>query len=278
MTKPDAAVAATDVVSRPPLLGQGLASGALAALLFGLALAGDVPLLGGVVVVQVLMALGFLALVEAPAGGGVFLLSAGAAVAADVVVWVDDGAVGGLAGVVAVALVAGLLHQLCRRDRSRVTESLADTFLVVVLGCSTASLLAAQLHPEGTWPLRAALAAAGVALLAGRIGDAVIRRPALAVGATRAWPGLLLSLGAGVAAAVLVADGHLENGQAALLGLVVAAAVAIADLAIDLAASELTVAPEDARRVAALRPVAVLLPFTLLGPVVLLAVRLLESS
>lgn len=264
-------------ISRPPLLAQGLVAASVAGALLGLAVAGDLPLLVGIVALQALTALAFLALVEAPASAGVFLIGALAAGAADAVVWFDDGEVGGLAGVGGLALVGGLLHQLCRRERSRVTESLADTFFVVVLGCSSACLLAALLQPGGTWPLRAGLAAAGVALLAGRVGDVIVHRPALAFGATRAWPGLLLALGSGVAVAVLVGGAHLERSEAALVGLVVAATVAATDLLVDLAASELTAAPHDARRVAALRPVSVVLPFALLGPVLLLVVRLIEG-
>ncbi|MGZ4604195.1 MAG: hypothetical protein ACXV0U_11440, partial [Kineosporiaceae bacterium] len=75
---------------RPPVLRQGLAAGLLGAGLLGLAVAGDVPLLVGVVVLQALVGLGFLALVDAPASGGVFLLGTAAAVAADVVVEVED--------------------------------------------------------------------------------------------------------------------------------------------------------------------------------------------
>ena len=265
------------VAPRLPVLLQGLLSGGLGAGLLGLAVLGDLTLLGGIVVVQLLVVLGFLALVDAPASGGVFLLGAAATGGADLVVSLDDGKVGGLAGVVGLSLVGGLLHQLMRRERARVTESLADTFVVVTMTCSAVCLLAAQHHDGGTWPIRAALAAAGVALLAGRLGDAVVHRPALAVGATRAWPGLLLALGAGVAAATVVADGHLSTDRAALVGLVAAAAVAAVDLGVDLAAAELTSAPSDARRVAALRPVSSFLPYALLGPVVLLAVLLLDQ-
>lgn len=283
----------TTVASRPPLLGQGLASAAVGAALLGLAVLGDKPLLGGVVVLQVLLGLGFLALVDAPASGGIFVLGTAATIVADLVVVLDDGRVGGLAGVVALSLVGGLLHQLIRRERSRVTESLADTFVVVVLVCSAVCLPAALTHPGGAWPVRTALAAAGVALLAGRIGDVVIHRPALAVGASRAWPGLLLALGAGVAVASLVGDGHLTSSRAALIGLSAAATVAAVDLAVDLAAAELTSevvagapagagavarGPVDGRRVAALRPLGVVLPYTLLGPVVLLAVILLDRT
>lgn len=269
---------APTVAPRPPVLLQGLVSGLLGAGLLGLAVLGDLPLLGGVVVVQLLAALGFLALVDAPASGGVFLLGAAATAGADLVVTLDDGKVGGLAGVVALSLVGGLLHQLTRKERARVTESLADTFVVVTVTCSAVCLVAAQHHAGGTWPTRAALAAAGVALLAGRLGDAVVHRPALAIGATRAWPGLLLALGAGVALATVVTDGHLSTDRAALVGLVAAAAVAAVDLGVDLAAAELTSATTDARRVAALRPVSLFLPYALLGPVVLLAVLLLDRA
>ncbi|MCU1595271.1 MAG: hypothetical protein JWO12_2663 [Frankiales bacterium] len=263
---------------RPPVLGQGLVSAVLAAGLFGLAVLGHLPLVAGIAVLQLVLALGFLALVDAPSSGGVFLLGLAAAAGADLVVELDDGRVGGLAGVVALSFVGGLLHQLLRRERSRVTESLADTLVVVTMVCSSVCLAAAVRHPEGVWAVRVGLAAAGIALLAGRFGDAVVSRPALATGATRAWPGLLLGLGAGVALATALGDGHLSTSRAALIGLSAAAAVAAADLAVDLAAAELTSQPDDARRVAALRPVSTLLPFAVLGPVVLLCVVLLERS
>ena len=263
---------------RAQLVRQGLASGLLGGGLIGLAALGHLPLVLGIAVVQVLLALGFLALVDAPASGGVFLLGLAAAVAADLVVELDDGRIAGLSGVVALSLVAALLHQLSRRPRTQVTESLADTFVVVVLVCSIACLAAARHHEGGNWPVRVALAAAAVALFTGRLGDAVLGRPALALGATRGWPGLLLALGSGVAVAVAVAAGHLTAARAALVGLAAASAVAATDLVVDLAAAELTGTHEDARRVAALRPVSMLLPYALLGPVVLLVVVLLERS
>jgi hypothetical protein len=268
----------TTVAKRPPLLGQALASGLLGGVLVGLAELGHLPLLAGIAVVQVVLGLGYLALVDAPASGGVFLLGASAAVGADLVVHYDDGRAGGLAGVAALAVVGGLLHQLTRRERSRVTESLADTFVVVVLVCSAVCLDAALQHAGGAWPVKAGLAAAATALLAGRLGDAVVHRPALAVGSTRAWPGLLLALGSGVAVATAVADGHLTASRAALVGLASAAAAAAVDLGVDLAAAELTGSHDDARRVAALRPVSLLLPYALLGPVLLLCVVLLERA
>jgi hypothetical protein len=268
------------VPRRSPLLGQGAVGAGVAAVLAGLSTAGELPLLAGVVVLQIVAVLGFLALVEAPAGGGIFVVTVTAAVAADVVVWGDDGAVGGLAGVMALALVGGLLHQLSRKERARVTEALADTFTAALLACSTVCLYAALTHPEGGWAVPSGIAAAGAAVLAGRLGDRVVGRPLVARGASRTWPGLLLGLGSGVAAAATVAGAFddVPPGSAALVGMLAAATVTAVDLLIDVASSELTADPVDARRVAALRPVSTLLPFVLLGPVCLAGVLLLERT
>ena len=274
---PDRGPRVAGPAARPPLLLLGAGS-AVVALLLGLAgMPGAVPLAAGVLALQLVLVLGALALVDAPAAGGAFLIAAGAAVAGDVVVLVDDGRVDGLAGVVALGLVAALLHQLARRGaRDRVTEALSDTLLVVVLVACAACLPALRRLDGGRDVALAALAAAAAALLAGRLGDRVLPRPALAVGAVRGWPGLLLGLGAGVAAAVLVGgdDGALVGARAALLGLAAAAVVSAADLAVDLAAAELRAGWRDARRVAALRPVGLLLPFAVLGPVALAAGQL----
>jgi len=272
-------VRATGQPRRPPLLVQGLWPALLAGALAGAAVLGALPLAAVVLVVQVFLVLGVLALLDAPAAGGAFVLGAGAAVAADVVVLVDQGRVAGLAGVVGLGLVASLLHQLSRKDRNRVTESLADTLVTLVVAVSAACLVALHQTDGGEQVLLVAVAAAGAALLAGRVGDRLAPRPVLALGASRGWPGLVLGLAAGVAAAVLVAraGGEPPLVSAALLGLVAASTVATADLAVDLGAAELRSGWRDARRVAALRPAAVLLPYALLGPVALLAGRLVLS-
>jgi hypothetical protein len=267
---------ATGPARRPPMLVQGLWPALLAAALVAATVFGLLPLAVAVLGVQVFLVLGALALLDAPASGGAFLVAIGAVLAADAVVLVDDGRIAGLAGALGVGVVASLLHQLARRNRSRVTESLADTFLVMVVAVSAACLLALRQVDGGEDVLLAALAASGSVLLAGRVGDRLAPRPMLAIGSTRGWPGLLLGLGAGVAASVLVADavGDLPLRSAALLGLVVASAVATADLTVDLGAAELRSGWRDARRVAALRPTGLLLPYAVLGPVALLAGRL----
>lgn len=254
-------------------LGGAIACGALAAL----SVFGVWPLAAGLLALQLLLVLGFLALVDAPAAGGGFIVAALAAVAADVVVLRSDGTVGGLAGVVGLALVAALLHQLLRRNRTRVTESLADELVAVVLAVSVVPLVALRMDSGGQQAVRVSLVAAAAALLLGRIGDRVLPRPALAVGAHRGWPGLLLALGGGAFAGVLA------TGQGTALAwtrgagrvLAVAAEVAAAALAVDLGAAELTAGRRDARRVDALMPVGLVMPVAGLVPVAYVAGRLI---
>ena len=271
---------ATGGPRRAPLLVQGalpaLAAGALALA----ATAGRLPLAVAVLVLQVALVAAVLALLGAPAARGSLVVAVGAALAADAVVLADDGEVDRLAGVVGLALVVSLLHQLVRRGRSRVTESLADTLLAVVVVAAAACLVALLSADGGAQVLQLALATSAAVLLVGRVVDRLVHRPPLAAGSTRGWPGLVLGLLAGAGTALLLTDLaplDLSARAAALLALLVAVTVVTADLAVDLGAAELGVGRRDARRVAALRPAAALLPFAVLGPVALLAGRLALS-
>lgn len=283
MTRPD--VRAAQPARRPPLLVQGLAPAAVAGLLLLTALGGAWPLAVAVLLVQLVLAAGVLAVLRAPDPGGAMLLVAGASVVTVVLAVTGGGRVDGLAGVVALALVAGLLHQLVRRPRDRVTESLGGTALVVVLGSCAACVVALRALPAGEDAVGPALVAVAAALLAGRVGDQLLPRPALTPGATRGWPGLVLALAAGAASAGILAGGSpVGAGRGALLGLAVATAAAIADLTVDLATLDVERArgrspdrsdlQRGARRAAALRRVALLLPYAAAGPVALLAGRL----
>ncbi len=264
---------------RPNVLVLGLVSAVACTALAGLSLLGVWPLAAGVLALQLLLVLGFLALVDAPAAGGGFLVAGASAVTADVVVLQSDGRVSGLAGVVGLALVASLLHQLVRRQRTRVTESLADELVAVVLAVAVVPIVALRMDSGGQQAVRVCLLAGAAALLLGRLGDRVLPRPSLALGATRGWPGLLLALGGGAFAGVL-ATGQgtaLAGTRGALLGLAVSAAVAAADLAVDLGAAELTAGRRDARRVDALMPVGLVMPLAALAPVAFVAGRLILS-
>ena len=277
--EPASVAPATGPPRRPSLLVQGLAPAGVAVALMAAAAAGLVTLTVAVLLLQVVLALGLLALLGAPAASGALVVTVGTLVVADAVALGGEGRITQLAGVAALGLIASLVHQLVRTERSRVTESLADTLMGIVVGCAAACLLALWQLDGGREVLLLGFAATGAVLLAGRVGDLLAPRPVLAQGATRGWPGLLLGLVAGVLAALAVAslevvDGQLPLRSAALLGVVVASTVATADLAVDLGAAELRAGWRDARRVAALRPTALLLPYALLGPVVLLAGRL----
>ena len=274
------AAAPAEVLAAPrsPVLPQGLIGAAVGAALAVLALLGTGPLLAGVAVLQLLLVLGFLALVDAPAAVGVFGLACLAAVASDVVVAVDHGRVAGLGAVVALALVAALLQQLVRRGRTRVTEVLADSLVAVVLVACAACLTAAlELAHATDRPVVAGLVAAAAALLAGRATDGVLSRHPVTVGATRGWPGTVAGLLLGTTGGIAVAPAGTTPARIALLGLAASAVVVAVDLAVDLAAADLRPGPADVRRVAALRPVLALLPYALLGPVLLLGTRLLEA-
>jgi hypothetical protein len=271
----DGAPASPLLAPRQPVLQQLVLPPLAGLALLLLALPGPVSLLIATAVLQLALVLGLLALVEAPAAEGLFLLAIGASVLGDILVLRTDGDAGPLAGVGAAAVVGALLLQLLRRRRERVTESLADSLLVLVVALSAGCLVALRDRPGGEEVLTAALAAGIACLLAARIGDLVLARPELAVGSTRGWPGLVFGLGCGVAAATAVAhqQSGLASDRAALLGLAVAAAVAVADLAVDLGASELRATRRDARRASAVGPVAVLLPWVALAPVALLVGR-----
>jgi hypothetical protein len=262
--------------ARPNPLALGLGGAVICLGLAGLAMVGEEALAAGVLVVQLILVLSFLALVDAPGSGGAFLVAAGAAAAGDAIVLTSHGRVSGLSGVIALGLVASLLHQLLRRGRTRVTESLADTFVALVLAVAASALIALRMAGGGRDAVIVCLAAGAGGLVAGRIGDRILPRPALAVGANRGWPGLLLALGAGAAAAVAAAGdtGPVAGTRGALLGLAIAATVSAADLAVDLGAAELTAGRRDARRVSALMPAGLVLPFAALAPIAYVAGRL----
>ncbi|MBK5306401.1 MAG: hypothetical protein JJD92_06915 [Frankiaceae bacterium] len=276
ITEASSAARALQPAPRPNVLLIGLGGGVICGGLAALAAVSSEALAAGVFVVQLILVLAFLALVDAPGSGGGFVVAAGAAAVADAVVLTSNGRVSGLAGVIAVALSVGLLHQLLRRGRTRVTESLADTLVAVVLAVSAASLIALRMAGGGRDAVVVCLAAGAGALLAGRLGDQILPRPALAVGANRGWPGLVFALGVGSMAAVAAAGdtGPVAGTRGALLGLAIAATVSAGDLAVDLGAAELTAGRRDARRVSALMPAGLVLPFAALAPVAYVAGRL----
>src|SRR3954451_24757259 len=128
--------------------GPGLVAGLIAAVLAGLALVGTPAVAAGLFLVQVVVALAWLAALGTKGRLGAFRIAVAAAAATDIVIGITDNPdLGDAAPVVGIALVAAFLHQLARRPRPGVTLSLAGTMSSVAFAVCAASYLA--LLPEG---------------------------------------------------------------------------------------------------------------------------------
>lgn len=270
----------SDPVLRPSPLRTGLAGLVTFGGLAALSLTGRPVLAGALLLTQVLVVLAWLALLDTPGGGGAFVIAVGAALLSDgaLLSTVED-SVSSLPAVVALGLLAGLVHQMARRRRHDVTASLAAGTTAVVLVVAVCTLLALWDEPGGQSAVFVSLVAGAAGVFVARLVDALRLGRVLAEGATRRWPGLVAGLAAGTVAAVVTAASEHEqvflSAEAACLGLAVVAAALAADLAVDLGAAELRPGPRDARRVSALLPAAALLPLAALAPVAYVAGRTL---
>ncbi|MCW2745272.1 MAG: hypothetical protein JWM48_1822 [Mycobacterium sp.] len=264
-----------------PVAGTGLLGGGLA-LAGGAAVAaaalGPAPVLAAVViVVQVLTALAWLALLDAPGGAGAFTLATAAGVTADALLLAEDTpSLGPLAGVVAVALLACTVQQLARRaHRTRVTDSLAASLSTVVLLLLWSTLLGLRVTTAGGTVVTVVGLSAGVALAVSRLADRFAPRPGVPGLAGHGWAGLALALVAGVAvgAVTALARAPLTGRDGAVLGLAAGFAVLVADVTLARLLPELD--PHDSRRRGSLTPLAALLPLALSCPLAYVLGRLL---
>ena len=250
-----------------------LLSLAAAMMLAGAAALGHTALGLVVLLVQVVVTLAWLALTEVHGAQVATLIAVGSGAVANVLAVRRDGDdVAATVGVVALAFVASLAHQLARRDRERVVEALAGTISAVVFAVLAAHLLAASAKTDWTVAATAMLCAA-VALVAGRAGDVLTIRPRLAAGARRGWAGLLFGFAAATLAGAALGGvwAPLSAASGTVLGATTGLAAAAADLAVDLMDADAT----DERRAGALRALAMLLPLVVAAPVAYAAARLL---
>jgi len=257
-------------------LAVGVGPAVAAAVLAVAAAIGRGPLVGAVVVAQVVMAVTWLAVIGMPAAAGGAAIVVAAAIAADVYVARDD-ALTAVAGVVAASFVAALLMQLARRRRRRVTTSLAGVMSGVVLAVLTAYLLAIQAGDDSNRGVVLVAAAVAVSLVVGRALDVVAGPPAGVVAhgwlrllvppvvSGRGWPGVFagLAAAAGVGALLGRDQSMLGAGSGALIGVTAALAAELADIAVSAASAEVA----DARRLLAVRLLAVVLPVAAAAPV-----------
>ncbi len=263
------------VARAPAVVGVGVTGAVVAGVLAGAASVGRYPLAGVLLAVQLLGCLAWLAFCGVPSIAAPVPVVVAAVVGIDLLAVRDRPfAVSSSVGVVAMAMVGAMVVELSRRDRQRVVVSLAGTISAVVVGLLGAHWVALVAAPSGDELAPLALASVAAGLLAGRVADRRLPRPALVIDAHRGLAGLVTAVGisalvgAGLAATTVQVDG----ATGALVGAAAAAAAAAADLAVDLATSELI-----GRRRAACRTLSALLPVLVAAPVAYAASRLLTT-
>ncbi len=266
----------TRPASSSPLV-TGLVTAAVSAGLFGVTYAGRAPLAVAVLVLQVVFTLAWLAVLGVTGGTGAFAVAAGAAIAADaVVVGGTDSDIGGLVGVVGVAMVAALGHQLLRRHRTAVTRSLAGTMSAVLLVVATATYVALRAGTGGRAAAATSFAGVAAAMLLSRLVDLVLPRPAVVPEGGRGWAGLLVGALAAAGAGALYGwgTGTIDLADAWPLALVAGVTALAADLGVDACRAAYD-AHDDDRARSALDPVDMLAPVAVAAPAAYVAARLL---
>ena len=254
----------------------GLAAAAVAAGLAGLALLHIGALAAGVFVVQVVVALAWLAALDVPAGGGAFVIVVAASGVMDGVVGTyREADIGRAAGVAAVAVIVSLLHQLARRPRVAVTLSFGGTLSALAFAFAATSYVALCVQADGNHADAVALFGAGVALGAARLTDLALPRPAPLPGSRRGVAGLVVGLGAALLVGWAYGNGQdvLGTSGATRLALVAAVIALVGDLAVDAVLH--AAPPTDARARSGVPPLAILLPVVLAAPAAYVAGRIL---
>jgi hypothetical protein len=187
--------------------------------------------------VQLLFVLAWTMAMRPPAAVPVAGICLVAGIAADYTAVTSDAArLVPLVYVAGAALVASLIAQGFRNaDRQRARDSLGATLLLVVGVVVFASLIVLTRKPIGTQALLVCLAAAGVAVAAARLTDAVFARPRVAPQVPRGAAGIVVGAMLGTLAAaglgsVLVLP--FTPAKGAVLGVVAAALAVLVDLAV----------------------------------------------
>ncbi len=165
---------------------------ALAGALSLTAYAGEEALTLGVLVVQGLLVWSWYDALDVPGRTGGWIVAGTAAVAADVLILVRDDtrALTPVAGVLALAMIGAMVHQLARRGgRNRLTESLAATMSLVAIATLGARFVALEQTRGG--PALVALVALSAAVAA---GASMVHIPTALVTGVATAGGLLLGL------------------------------------------------------------------------------------
>jgi hypothetical protein len=178
---------------------------------------------------------------------------------------------GSIAGVIGLAVIGVLFHQLARRDPRGVTAAVAMTLSAIVLGAAPGLLIPLRELPPGRSAAFIALLASGAALVAARlpVGPDPVRR--------------VLGLVVGIAAALGcgAAKGGLTTGHAVALGACCVVTVLLADRLVVRIAADRAPAPDQPPGTALLLSevmVAAIVPLALMCPVAYLVGRVIAPS
>lgn len=238
---------------------------------------GVTPLAAGMFALQLVLALAWLAALDAPGSLGAFLLGAGAAGTADAVIaaYPRQG-LHVIAAVAGVGIVLSLVQQLVRRPRPHVVVALGATTSLIVLELAGSSVLAlrAVIARPGS-AIAAGLFGVAAALLGARLVDFALHRPRATPASSRGVPGLLVGIAAAGGVGALWAD-HFRlavpgDWIGARIGIVAAVLALVGDLTVDVAGA----VDLDERPRSALAPLTLVLPTILAGPVIYVAARYL---
>lgn len=166
---------------------------------------------------------------------GSLVIGAGTAVAADTVLaQQSEPDLAPLAAILALAFIAALLHQLSRSSpRKLATASLAGVSVLAVSLVAMSAYLPLYRVTDGSAVYVATVAAIGAPVVVGHLVDLLLPLPRITPDVPRGLTALLLSIGTGIAAAVVLSDpsGLIESIGASIVGAIlglVAALLAVA--------------------------------------------------
>lgn len=158
-----------------------------------------------------------------------------AAVADWAVGWPVHATIAPIGYVTVGAVIAGVLGQIARRDnRTKVTESLGTTLVVVVGVMAYATLITLSRHELGPESIAACLAGATVGVVIARGMDVIFPFPRTTPQVARGTLGILIGAAAGTVASAVVASGlvGMHPSRTVFAGLATAVAAVLADLGV----------------------------------------------
>jgi hypothetical protein len=258
------------------VIASGLGSAATAGALAGAAVVGTGALLPVLLLVQVIVALAWVAYTDVPTPRATLAILVAGAVVADVLAVRDAGrGTAATVGVLAASFGAAVGVSLADRHRTRVSEALAVTVTGALLLVFASHLLGAAAGRRGGVLAAVALTSVGVALAVARLLDAAVGGPAAVPQSGRGLAGAVAGVGAAAVVGLVLGGAHAPLSR--ISGLVLCTAAGVAALVGDLAVELGTHAAVEERSLGAARPLTALVPLCVAAPVVYALARLLVA-